>query len=119
MGVPGYGGVRARERRRIVGVVFARIHTLETTPEQYGRGLEIVRDELLPWAAESSGFRGLIGLTNLEHDCTLVVTLWADEESLNASSGAADRLSRLASEFSGATRRSLDSYEVTLFDVVP
>ncbi|HEY3182859.1 MAG TPA: hypothetical protein VGJ77_08500 [Gaiellaceae bacterium] len=43
----------------------------------------------------------------------------ADEESLDASAGAADRLSRLASEFSGATRRALDSYEVSLFDVLP
>ena len=99
--------------------MFARIHTLETTPEQYERGLEIVREELLPWAAESSGFRGLIGLTTREHDRTLVVTLWADEASLEASAGAADRLGRLASEFSGAKRRSLDSYEVSLFDVSP
>jgi heme-degrading monooxygenase HmoA len=99
--------------------VFARIHTLETTPEEYERGFEIVRDELLPWAAESSGYRGLIALTDRENGRTLVLTLWADEASLTASADAADRLSRLASEFSGATRRSVDRYEVTLFDVLP
>jgi hypothetical protein len=97
--------------------VFARIHTLETTPEQFERGLEVVREELLPWAAESTGFRGLIGLTDRERGRTLVVTLWADQDALDASAGPADRLSRLASEFSGATRRALESYEVTLFDV--
>jgi heme-degrading monooxygenase HmoA len=97
--------------------VFARIHELETTPEQFERGLEVVRDQLLTWAAESTGFRGLIGLTDRERRRTLVVTLWADEDALEASAGAADRLGRLASEFSGATRRALDSYEVTLFDV--
>jgi hypothetical protein len=100
-----------------VVAVFARIHTLETTPEQFERGLEVVRDQLLPWAAESTGFRGLIGLTDRERGRTLVVTLWADEEALDASAGAADRLSRLASEFSGAARRGVDSYEVSLFDV--
>ena len=97
--------------------MFARIHELETTPEQFERGLAIVRDELLPWTAESTGFRGLIGLTDRERGRTLVVTLWADEDALEASAGAADRLSRLASEFTGATRRAIDSYEVTLFDV--
>jgi hypothetical protein len=76
-----------------------------------------VRDELLPWASESSGYRGLIGLTDRRHGRTLVLTLWADEAALEASAGAADRLSRLASEYSGATRRGLDSYEVSLFDV--
>jgi hypothetical protein len=41
--------------------VFARLHTLATTPEQYDVGLELVRDELLPWARESSGYCGLAG----------------------------------------------------------
>jgi heme-degrading monooxygenase HmoA len=100
-----------------VSGVFARIHTLETTPEEHERGLAIVRDELLPWTEESSGFRGLIGLRSRDQDRTLVVTLWADEAALAASADAADRLSNLAAEFSGATRRSLESYEVSLFDL--
>jgi hypothetical protein len=38
--------------------VFARLHTIETTQEQFELGLQIVKDELLPWARESSGFCG-------------------------------------------------------------
>jgi hypothetical protein len=48
-----------------------------------------------------------------------VITLWADEAALDESAAAGDRLSRLAAAVSGSTRRSLESFEVTLFDVRP
>ena len=62
--------------------MLARLHALQTTPEQHDLGLEIVRDQLLPWLRDSSGFRGLIRLWNPAESKTLVITLWADEESL-------------------------------------
>jgi hypothetical protein len=40
--------------------VFARLHVSQATREQHDLGLEIVRDQLLPWLRDSSGFRGLI-----------------------------------------------------------
>jgi hypothetical protein len=46
-----------------------------------------------------------------------VLTLWADEETLAASAPSADELSALAAEAVGVTRRGLDSYEVTLYEV--
>jgi hypothetical protein len=97
--------------------VFARVHTLETTPEQYEAGLAIIREELLPWTRDSTGFRGMIGLTDRAGGTTLVITLWADEESLRASEQAGDTLSGLTAVVTGATRRSLDDYEVTLFEL--
>ena len=97
--------------------MFARLHTLETTPEQYERGLELVRDKLLPWARESTGFRGLIGLVDRSHEKSYVLTLWADEEALERSADAGDALSALAADATGARRRSLDDFEVSIFDV--
>jgi heme-degrading monooxygenase HmoA len=93
------------------------MHVLETTPEKDQLGLEIVRDQLLPWLRDSMGFRGLIRLTNREGSKTLVVTLWADEEALQASEEAGKRLSDLTAETVGVTRTALEEYEVTLFDV--
>jgi heme-degrading monooxygenase HmoA len=93
------------------------MHVLETTPEKDQLGLEIVRDQLLPWLRDSTGFRGLIRLTNREGSKTLVVTLWADEEALQASEEAGKRLSDLTAETVGVTRTALEEYEVTLFDV--
>ena len=93
------------------------MHVLEITPEQDERGLEIVRDQLLPWLRDSTGFRGLIRMTNCEGTRTLVVTLWADEESLQASDEAGKRFSDLTAAAVGVTRKTLEEYEVTLFDV--
>jgi heme-degrading monooxygenase HmoA len=93
------------------------MHVLETTPDQNDHGLEIVRDQLLPWLRDSTGFRGLVRLTDLEGRKTLVVTLWADEEALRASEEAGTHLSDLTAETVGVTRTALEVYEVTLFDV--
>jgi heme-degrading monooxygenase HmoA len=97
--------------------VLARLHALRTTPEQHDLGLEIVRDQLLPWLRDSSGFRGLIRLWNPAESKTLVITLWADEESLKASAEAGIHLGELTAETVGTTRLALEDYEVSLFDV--
>ena len=109
------GEERDREDGR--PTVFARLHTIETTREQHEVGLEIVRDEFLPWVRESNGFRGLIGLVDEANEKAVVLTLWRDETALEESEAAGDKLSRLASMVSGSTRRSLESFEVTLFEV--
>jgi hypothetical protein len=97
--------------------VYARLHVLQTTPEQHDHGLEIVRDQLLPWLRDSTGYRGLIRLADPAAGKTLVITLWADEESLRASAEAGDRFGELTAETTGATRLALEQYEATLFDV--
>jgi hypothetical protein len=97
--------------------VLARLHAIQTTQEQHDLGLEIVRDQLLPWLRDSSGFRGLIRLFNPTDSKTLVITLWADEESLRASAKAGDALGELTAETLGTTRLALEDYEVSLFDV--
>jgi heme-degrading monooxygenase HmoA len=97
--------------------MFARLHTLETTQEQHDRGLEIVRDQLLPWLRDSTGFRGLIRLARPGGGKTLVLTLWADEDSLSASADAAQHLGKLTAETTGATVLALEDYEIEFFDV--
>ena len=97
--------------------MFARLHVLQTTPDQHDQGLEIVRDELLLYLRESTGFRGLIRLADRDGGKTLVITLWADEQSLQASAEAGDRFSELAAATSGATRLALEHYEATFFDI--
>ncbi len=97
--------------------MFARVHVLQTTPEQHDEGLELVRDQLLPWLRDSSGYRGLIRLEDRAGGKTLVITLWADEESLKASAETGRRLTELTAANTGATRLALEQYEATLFDV--
>jgi hypothetical protein len=98
--------------------MHARVHILETTPEQHDAGLEIIRDQLLPWTRESTGFRGMVGLSNRERTTSLVITLWEDEESLSDSEPAGVELGDLTASVTGANRRALGDYEVTLFEIV-
>jgi heme-degrading monooxygenase HmoA len=97
--------------------MLARVHTLQATPEQDDHGVEIVRDQILPWLRDSTGFRGLIRLAHRGGGKTLVVTLWADENALQASAEAGDRLGELTAATTGATRLALEEYEVEFFDV--
>jgi heme-degrading monooxygenase HmoA len=97
--------------------VFARVHVLQTTPEQSDSGLEIVRDQLLPWLRDASGFRGLVRLLDRENGKTLVISLWADEESLKASTEAGEQYAELTAQTTGAQRLAVEQYEATLFDL--
>jgi hypothetical protein len=97
--------------------VRARLHTIDTTPEGYEAGLALVRDELLPWARESSGFCGAIGLIDPETGKALVLTLWTDDAARTASAAAAERLSGLAADASGARKLSSENFDVSVFDV--
>jgi heme-degrading monooxygenase HmoA len=98
-------------------MVFARVHVLQTSPEQSDAGLEIFREQLLPWLRDASGYRGLIRLVDRGNGKTLVISLWSDEQALQASTEAGERLAELTAETVGATRLAVEQYEATIFDV--
>jgi heme-degrading monooxygenase HmoA len=97
--------------------VFARVHVLQTTPEQSEAGLQIFREQLRPWLRDASGYRGLIRLEDKESGKTLVITLWADAAALEASHDAGEQLAELTAENTGAKRLAIELYEASLFDV--
>ena len=99
--------------------MLARLHRLSTTPEQYESGLRMVREDLLPWARESDGYCGAIGVVNRETGEALLLTFWADEESREKSADAAERLSAIAALASGAERGGAEHLDVAIFDVSP
>jgi heme-degrading monooxygenase HmoA len=110
--------VRGREvslSRKFQASVFARMHTLETTPEVHDRGLELL-DELLPWLGENPGFRGLLRLAALDRSKTVVITLWADEAAMTETAESGEGIGALAAEAVGSKRIALEDYEVTFFD---
>ena len=76
-----------------------------------------MREQLLPWLRDASGYRGLIRLLDRENGKTLVISLWADEESLDASTKAGERLAELTAQTTGATRLAIETYEATILDV--
>ncbi len=98
--------------------MLARLHRLRATASQYEAGLKMVREDLLPWARESDGYCGAVGLVNRETGEALLVTLWADEETRGKSAEAAERLSSMAALASGADQESLDDFEVSIVELV-
>ncbi len=99
--------------------MLARVHRLRTTADQYEAGLRMVSEDLLPWARESDGYCGTIGVVNRDTGEALVVTLWADEESRAKSAEAAERLSGIAALASGADLQAVENFDVSIVDVVP
>jgi hypothetical protein len=97
--------------------MFARIHAVEGTAEQQAEGLRVLRDEILPWLRDSTGYRGVIRLADGEAGRAITITLWATEDDLRESGEAAERLGTLISEGIGTTRHPLAEYEVTLVEL--
>jgi len=79
--------------------------------------MRIFLEQLRPWLRDASGYRGLIRLDNKELGRTLVITLWADQASLEASNEAGEELAKLTAENTGAQRLAIEQYEATLVDV--
>ncbi|HWN22399.1 MAG TPA: hypothetical protein VNP93_10535 [Gaiellaceae bacterium] len=98
--------------------MLARLHRLRTTAAQYEAGLKMVREDLLPWARESDGYCGALGLVNRETGEALLVTLWADDDTRSRSAEAAERLSSMAALASGADQESLENFEVSIIEVL-
>ena len=99
--------------------MLARLHRLSTTPEQYESGLRMVREDLLPWARESDGYCGAIGVVNRETGEALLLTLWADEDTRDKSAEAAERLSSVAALASGAGRGAVENLDVSIVELLP
>src|SRR5580765_3908227 len=95
--------------------VFARMHTLGTTPEGQEQGLELLL-EILPWIRESTGFRGILRLASPDRSKTITITLWVDEEAMLESAEAARGLGALTAEASGSERLALEDFEVVFFE---
>jgi heme-degrading monooxygenase HmoA len=100
---------------RFRSIVFARLHTLETTPKGHDLGIELLPD-LLPWLRDSDGFRGMLRLSTADREKTIVITLWVDEESMQRSSESGRRLGALAAEASESKYLAVEDYEVTFVE---
>jgi heme-degrading monooxygenase HmoA len=107
--------VRVGERR--LAAVYARISTLEGSPEHIDEGLRQVRQNVLPQIQQQDGFKGMIALADRQSGKTLGITFWESEAALKASEEAADRLREDSAEAMSDTIAGVERYEVGLFEV--
>ena len=97
--------------------MYARISTLEGSPEHIDEGLRQVRENVLPQIQLQEGFKGMVALADRQTGKTLGITFWESEEALKASEEAADRLREDSAEAMSDTIAGVERYEVGLFEV--
>ena len=97
--------------------MYARVSTLEGSPEQLDEGLRFLREELLPTGKDDPGFKGLIALGDRQSGKALSITLWESEETMRATEQDADQLRSAWADKSGQEIVSVESYEVGLVEV--
>jgi heme-degrading monooxygenase HmoA len=97
--------------------VYARISTLDGSPEHIDEGLRRVREDGLPQLQQQEGFKGMVALADRHTGKTLGITFWESEEALKASEEAGDRVREDAAEAMSETIAGVERYEVGLFEV--
>ena len=97
--------------------MYARISTLEGSPEHIDEELRQVRENILPQIQQQEGFEGMVALADRKTGKTLGITFWESEEALEASEEAAGRLREDSAEAMSDTIAAVERYEVGLFEV--
>ncbi len=97
--------------------MYARISTLEGSPDEIDHGLRYVRENVLPQLQQQDGFEGMIALDDRQTGRTLGVTFWESEEALRASEEAADRLRADSAEAMSDTIAGVERYEVGFMEM--
>jgi heme-degrading monooxygenase HmoA len=97
--------------------VYARISTLEGSPDHIDEGLRYVREQILPRISQQDGFKGMVALADRRTGKTLGVTFWESEEALKASEEAADKLRGDSAQAMGDTVAGVERYEVGFFEM--
>lgn len=97
--------------------MYARISTLEGSPDQIDKGLRYVPENVLPQLQQQDGFEGMMGLADRQTGRMLGVTFWESDEALRASEEAADRLRADSAEAMSDTIAGVERYEVGFMEM--
>ena len=60
--------------------MFARMSTLEGSPDQVDEGLRHVREQVPPFRQQQDGFKGFIALADRQSGEVIGVSLWESEQ---------------------------------------
>jgi Antibiotic biosynthesis monooxygenase len=99
--------------------MFSRVNFLETTPERMDDVARVVREVVHPGISGEAGYRGYVVLGDRATGKALGVTLWDTAAAREASDAKARTIRPQVEEGTGGTMRSVERYEVLLYDVKP
>ncbi|HXF97876.1 MAG TPA: hypothetical protein VNJ46_04610 [Gaiellaceae bacterium] len=97
--------------------MYARVTSVEGSPERVEQGISSFRESVLPLIREAGG-RGALLLIDRETGKGMAITLWPDEQTMRASEERANELRRqVVQEMGAGGEPRVDRYEVAVFDV--
>lgn len=97
--------------------MYARVTTLEASPDRIDDATRHVRDQVLPQLQQQDGFKGLIALGDRQSGKVLGIALWESEEALRSTEEVASRIRGGAAEATGAEAAGAENYEDGYFEL--
>jgi heme-degrading monooxygenase HmoA len=96
--------------------MHARVTTLSGSPGDVDAGIANFEANVLPFARDEGG-EGAILLVDRQSGKAIAITLWEDEQALNAGESAAKALRADAANQMGASEApTVERYEVAIFE---
>jgi hypothetical protein len=96
--------------------MHARVTRLTGSPAEADTGIDDFRANVIPFARDQG--KGAILLVNRGNGETIAITLWDDEQALQASEERANALRAAVADQIGATDQpTVERYEVAVFEV--
>ena len=96
--------------------MYARVTTLEGTPDKMDDATCHVREQTLPQLQQMDGFKGFVALGDRQSGKLLGVAFWESEEALQATEEAVSGVRSGAAEAAGGTVAGVEHYEVVVFE---
>ena len=96
--------------------MYARVTTIEGTPDKMDDATRHVREQTLPQLRQMDGFEGFVALGDRQSGKLLGVAFWESEEALRATEEAVAGVRSGAAEATGGTVAGVEQYEVVAFE---
>ncbi|MBI2868884.1 MAG: hypothetical protein HYX96_03555 [Chloroflexi bacterium] len=95
--------------------MFARVSTVQGTPDKIEAGIRHYREQVLPTANKLAGFKGAYLLVDRKSGKELSVTLWDTERHMQESAKTAEQLRSQASQAVAASQpATVEMFEVAV-----
>jgi hypothetical protein len=98
--------------------VYARVTSIQGSPDKADAGVQSFRDEALPVVKNAAGFKGALLLVDRESGKGQAITLWEDQDAMAASEEAVKSARQSATQAMGQSGTpTVDRYEVAVYEV--
>ena len=96
--------------------MYARVTTIEGSPDKMDDATRHVREQTLPQLQQMDGFKGFVALGDRQSGRLLGVAFWESEEALQATEQAVSSVRSGAADVAGGTVAGVEQYEVVVFE---